>query len=94
MPYLIVRHKVKDYAKWKPFFDGRSATRKAAGSKGGRLFRVAGDPNELIVLLEWDDLGKAQKFAHSEDLRETMERAGVAEQPDIYFVEQIESFGA
>ena len=92
MPYLIVRHKVKDYAKWKPAFDEHGATRKANGSKGGRLYRSAGDPNELVVLFEWEDLGKAQQFAQSADLRETMERAGVADQPDLYFLEEIESF--
>lgn len=92
MPYLIVRHKVKDYAKWKSAFDEHGATRKANGSKGGRLFRSAADPKELVVLFEWEDLGKAQQFAQSADLRETMERAGVADQPDLYFLEEIESF--
>jgi heme-degrading monooxygenase HmoA len=92
MPYLIVRHKVRDYAKWKSAFDEHGATRKANGSKGGRLYRSAADPNELVVLFEWEDLDKAQQFAQSEDLRETMERAGVAGQPDLYFLEEIESF--
>lgn len=92
MPYLIVRHKVKDYAKWQSAFDEHGATRKANGSKGGRLFRSAADPSELVVLFEWEDLGKAQQFAQSADLRETMERAGVADQPDLYFLEEIESF--
>ena len=47
-------------------------------------------PNELVILFQWDDLEKAQQFAQSEDLRETMQRAGVADQPDIYFLEEVE----
>jgi heme-degrading monooxygenase HmoA len=86
MPYLIVRHKVEDYAKWKPVFDAHGATRQAKGSKGGRLFRNADDPNETVILFEWDDLEKARQFAQSDDLRQAMQRAGVADRPDVYFL--------
>ncbi len=90
MPYLLVRHKVQDYAKWKPIFDQHGATRQASGSRGGQLFRNANDPNELVILFEVDDLEKARQFAESDDLRQTMQRAGVADQPDIYFLEAVE----
>ena len=46
MPYLLVRHKVEDYAKWKRAFDEHAATRQTGGSKGGQLFRSSDDPNE------------------------------------------------
>jgi heme-degrading monooxygenase HmoA len=90
MPYILVRHKVADYPKWKPAFDEHSATRQANGSRGGQLFRNANDPNELVILFEWDDLERARQFAQSEDLRQAMQRAGVADQPDIYFLEAVE----
>jgi heme-degrading monooxygenase HmoA len=86
MPYFLVRHKVADYEQWKPGFDDHGVTRQANGSRGGQLFRNASDPNEIIVLFEWDDLEKARQFAQSEDLRETMQRFGVVDQPDIYFL--------
>jgi len=94
MAYIVIRHKVKDYGKWKPAFDEHGTTRKAGGSKGGRLFHSADDPNHLVILFEWDNLDRAQQFVGSEDLREKMEEAGVAEQPDIYFLNELESFGA
>ena len=90
MPYLLVRHKVADYAQWKPIFDQHAATRKASGSKGGHLFRNANDPNELLILFQWDDLDKARQFTQSNDLREVMQKAGVVDQPDVYFLEAIE----
>ena len=86
MPYMLVRHKVTDYVKWKLGFDAHSVTRQVNGSRGGQLFRNASDPNELVVLLEWDNLEKARQFAQSEDLREVMQRAGVVDHPDIYFL--------
>ena len=90
MPYILIRHKVADYLKWKPVFDEHGATRQASGSRGGQLFRNATDPNELVILLEWDDLEQARQFAQTEDLRQTMQRAGVADQPDVYFLEMVE----
>ena len=90
MAQFIVRHKVQDYNKWKPVFDEHSTTRKAAGSKGGRLYRNAENPLELIILWDWDTLENAQKFGHSPDLRETMMRAGVADQPDVFYLDEIE----
>ncbi len=92
MPYVLVRHKVQDYAKWKPVFDEDEVAdgRKAMGSRGGYLYRNADDPNELVLLLEVADLAKARQYVQSEDLREAMQRSGVADQPDIYFLDEIE----
>jgi heme-degrading monooxygenase HmoA len=91
MPYLLVHHNVEDYARWRRIYDEHAATRKASGASGtaaGRVFRSAADPNELVILLEWDDLEKARQFAQSEDLRQTMQRAGVVDQPDVYFLNE------
>ena len=92
MTYLLVRAKFEEFAKWKPIFDEHGAARKASGSKGGYLFRNANDPNELIVLFEWDNLEKARQFAQSDDLRERMQQAGLMDRPDVYFLEEVERF--
>ena len=42
-----------------------------------------------MILIEWEDLENARRFAQSEDLCETMQRAGVTDQPDIYFLEEV-----
>jgi len=86
MPYLLVRQKVIDYEQWKSVFDAHSVTRQANGSRGGQLFRNASDPNELVVLLEWDVLEMARQFAQSEEWREAMRRAGVVDHSTIYFL--------
>ena len=87
MPYLLIRHKVKDYTEWKPVFDEHGATRKASGSKGGYFLRNIDDANEVVIFMEMDDLEKARQLVQSEDLRQAMERSGVADQPDIYFLD-------
>ncbi len=87
MPYIPIRLKVEDYARWRPVYDEHGATRKASGCKGTHVFRNAENPNEIVALLEWDELENARQFIQSEDLREAMQRSGVADQPDIYFLD-------
>ena len=94
MPSLLIRHKVEDYAGWKAVFDEHAATRRANGSQGGRLFRDAADPDEILVLLEWDDVERARLFADSDDLREPMGRAGVTDRPDIWVLEDVDHLPA
>ena len=90
MPHILVRIKVEDYERWKPGFDELGATREERGSKGGRLFRSADDPNEVVILLEWDNLENAREYAHSNVLREAMQRHGVTGRPDFFFLEEVE----
>ena len=93
MPYLLVRHKVEDYERWKPVFD-HGATRKRSGSKGGWILRNAFDPNELVILLEWDSSENARRFLNADETREAMQRAGVTDEPDVYFLEEVERLRA
>ena len=94
MPYAFVRHKVEDFEKWKPILNDDVGNREANGSKGGYLFRNADDPNELVILFEWDDLEKVRRFGRSDELRQKMQQAGVADRPDFYFLEEIERLQA
>jgi heme-degrading monooxygenase HmoA len=90
MPSLLIRHHVADYPTWKAVFDEYESSRRANGSQGGWLFRNADDPQEVLLLLEWDDLERARLFADSDDLREAMTRAGVTDRPDIWFLDDVE----
>lgn len=89
MPYILVRNRVTDYDAWKRVFDEHGAMREAHGSGGGYLFRSSHDPNEVVILLEWDGLEEAEHFAQSDDLRQAMQRAGVVDRPDVYFLELV-----
>ena len=89
MAQLLVHHKVQDYNKWKPFFDEHSSFRAQNGSKGGRVFCNPEDPNDLFILFEWDSVENIQKFAQSDNLRETMQKAGVIGMPDVHFLKEV-----
>jgi len=86
MNYILIRHKVADFAKWKPVYDGHAPARAAAGLKEEYLLRKIDNPNEVILLFSADDLTKAKQFAASDDLHQRMQQAGVSDTPDIWFL--------
>ena len=86
--YMVVRHKIRDYSVWKPGYDADLPRRTEAGLTEKHLFRGADDPNEIIALFEAKDLSRAKAFAESADLRQIMQKAGVVDQPDIYFLKE------
>lgn len=87
--YLVVRHKVADFATWKKVYDSNRPKQKESGLTERHLLRGADVPNEVIIVFEAADLAKARAFANSTDLRETMMRAGVQDKPDLYFMTSV-----
>lgn len=85
--YVLVRHKVRDFAEWKRGYDGHLPKRVQAGMTEAHLLRSAEDPNEVFLLFKVEDLGRAKAFAASADMQEAMQRAGVVERPDIHFLQ-------
>jgi heme-degrading monooxygenase HmoA len=71
-------------------FDEHGTSRQAGGSKGGFVLRNADDPNQLTILLEWDNLDNARAFAGSDTLREAMQQAGVTGPPNLFFLDEVE----
>ena len=86
--FMLIRHKVKNFTSWKEGYDAHASKRAAAGLSEKYLLRGTNAPNEIVMLFEAEDVGRAQAFAESADLREVMERVGVIDKPDIYFLER------
>jgi hypothetical protein len=87
MPHLLVRHRVADYARWRPIFDDHASFREQHGSTGGQVFRNADDPAEVVMLFEVSDLDRAREFVRSDELKEAMQSAGVVGAPDVAFLD-------
>ena len=86
MSHLLVRHKVADFAKWKAVYDTHAPVRQSAKLKEVHLLRGADDPNEVVMLFATEDLAAARAFANSPNLKETMQKAGVIDQPTVLFL--------
>jgi hypothetical protein len=83
---MLIRHKVRDFSQWKRGYDAHLPKRNEAGLTEKHLLRGSKDSNEVIILFEVKDLKRAEDFAASVDLKDTMQKVGVADKPDIYFL--------
>lgn len=89
MPHVLVRHKVHDYAQWREIFDHNIPPREEYGFHEGVIFRNREDPNDITLLFEIDDERKAREFFETDVLLHQMQKAGVAEKPQILFLEAL-----
>lgn len=76
MAFVLIEHRVGDFDSFKKVFQDDAERRKRLGCKGGVVYRVADDPGNLIVVLEWDTLRAAREFAGSLEFEEAVEWAG------------------
>ncbi len=89
MPYLMVRHRVEDFGRWKAAFDRGLDMRHLADRRPSRLFDVDVDGNNVVVYSEWDSIERARNFVESDELTEAMRHEGLSERPDFYFLKEV-----
>ncbi len=84
---ISVRHTIADYTQWRAGFDAHAAARRTAGATGAtQVFRDVENPNQITVLLEWDNAENAQKFTNDPGLKEAMQASGVTSVPELHFM--------
>ena len=88
MTQVLIKHRVNDYDQWKEAFDNFADFRKSSGEKSYHIWHSADEPNDLTLLFEWDAKDRAEQFLASDELKSAMQKAGVAEEPKIQFLNQ------
>jgi len=74
--FVLIEHRVGDFGKFKKVYLDDAGRRERLGSKGAVVYRVADDPGNVIVLIEWETVEQARDFAGSLELEEAVEWAG------------------
>lgn len=88
---LLIHHEVADYTVWKAAFDSAQDWRRKNGECSCRIFRGAGNVNDVNLFMEWESLEKARAFIASEELKAKMASAGVKGQPRVDFLTEVQS---
>lgn len=86
---VLIHHEVTDYSAWKAVFDSNFDWRRKHGERNCRIFRSAGNVNDLILFFEWESLESARAFINSEELKAKMANAGVKEAPRVDFLTEV-----
>ena len=90
MPYVMISHKVANYAKWKRGVKAFADLRKASGEKCFYACRDSKQPNDVMVWCEWDTAARMKKFMNSAELCQAMEKVGVVGKPAISFFDKMD----
>ena len=88
MVFLLVRHKVEDYEKFRVVYDEAQGIAESFGQVTSRAFQELDDPNMVTVLAEFNTEENVKKFMESLELKEAMKKAGVAGEPEIHFLKE------
>jgi hypothetical protein len=88
---VLIHHEVADYTAWKAVFDSNLDWRHKHGERSCRIFRSAGNANDLTLLFEWESLELARAFIASDELKAKMATAGVKGPPRVDFLTEVHS---
>lgn len=94
MTYLLGKSTVEDFEDWKSTFHDIDPYRTEHGQRGYQVFRSVDDPNEVVVLFEWDDTEDPRAFFESEEMRENLAEAGLTGRPDMTVLELVDQNSA
>jgi quinol monooxygenase YgiN len=85
---MLVQQQVKDFEVWKKAYDSFTELRTSKGQVSDKIFRDESNPNKITVILHWDSLENAKKYAQSPELKAAMQKAGVEGPPQIHFLNE------
>jgi len=86
---MIVKHKVADYAKWKPGYDAHDSARLANGLHSYVIARGVEDSNMVLVAMIMDNADKAKAMGTDPGLKDVMKKAGVMGAPEIDYIHSV-----
>jgi hypothetical protein len=86
---VLIHHEVTDYVAWKAVFDSNLDWRHKHGERSCRVFRSAGNVNDVTLLFEWENLEAARAFISSDELKAKMAGAGVKGAPRVDFLAEV-----
>lgn len=94
MTYMLGKASVEDFDEWQSKFEEYDDYRTEHGQRGYQVLQSVEDPNELVVLFDWDDAENARALFASEEMRERLAAAGVKGQPETAFYEKVDEKSA
>jgi quinol monooxygenase YgiN len=90
MVTLVVHHWVRDFATWKPVFDGHEEVRRGHGELEHRIYQDIHNPNRVVIHNDFPSEEAARAFMDDPSLPDAMERGGVEGEPGIGLTQRAE----
>ena len=88
--YLIMTHKVANFAKWQPAYESHDSVRRSYGLANYALGRGVKDSNMAVIILRIADANKAKELTSSQGLKDRMKKAGVIGMTSFHYLTYIQ----
>jgi hypothetical protein len=88
----VISHEVNNYDAWKRVYDAHADARRGAGIFTTHVNCAVDDPNLVSLYIGARNAKDLKRFISSVDLKETMQRGGVAAPPQIILVTPVEDY--
>lgn len=87
---LLARHEVRDFATFKAGYQSpeMTAVRTNNGVKADAVFQLLDNPNDVLVIHDFETAAAAEAFLAKPDLKEAMTMLGVVGEPKIALFQQ------
>jgi len=85
----VMNFNVADYGHWRPFFESLEGLRQSHGQIGHRVLQSMENPNELIILIDWEDGERASAYFASPDLQAAMKDSGMQGPPTRWVTQDV-----
>lgn len=86
---LILRRRLKDFDSWKKIATEKVSLRAEHGSRGATVYRSAANPNDVIVVFDWDETKPYQAYFNRPDVSQFLQET---ETVPTEFIEISETF--
>ena len=74
---MVVKNTLKDYGVWREIFDGNTAMQAEYGLHIRGVYQSKEDPNTIFVLLEVEDMARAQELLKKAQESGLFDKAGL-----------------
>ena len=74
---MVAKSTVKDYGVWREVFDGNTAMQAEYGLHIKGVYQSKADPNTVFVLIEVQDMARAQEMMKKAEETGVFDKAGV-----------------
>lgn len=80
---IIVKRNLKDYDSWKKVVLTGNQMRKEKGSKSMSVYRSAKNPNEVYLVLDWDDQKSYLDYFDLPEVQKALAETGTTEVVEV-----------
>ena len=81
--YVLMRRVLNDFDAWKQVVSTMDGLRAQYGSRGLTAYRSANNPNEVLLVFEWDDDKPYSAYLELPEVKSALAATGTAEITEV-----------